>query len=299
VKLPAVATPILKKLFFQKSFFYLAGGKEFMTNAENKVVVVTGAANGLGKALSVAFHRQGYCLALIDIDLPGLERLKASQLNDNQKITIHEADVSSEEAVRAARLAIIEQHQRIDILVNNAGVSISQPFDQVALEDFRLLIAVNFFGTVYCAKHFLGDLKKQDDSRLVNIISDFALMGFPGKTAYASSKSAIMGLTHCLKTELAGSPVKVCLVIPPPLDTDIVKRGKHISEDKKEREALFLQKNGQPLDQTAVRIIRQIRKGRFRIIIGTGMLWVDLMSRLFPTVVHSVIGRNRKRFDFV
>jgi short-subunit dehydrogenase len=169
----------------------------------------------------------------------------------------------------------------------------------VDLSDYKHLFDINFWGTIYCTKHFLPDLKKENDSRLVNIISDFALMGFSGKTTYSSSKSAVMGFSNSLKTELADTNVKVCLVIPPLLDTLLVKNSNHIDNIKRENEALFLKKNGMRLDKAAQRIIRQIRKGKYRIIIGTMMFWIDLASRLFPTTLHNLISKNKKRFDFI
>jgi short-subunit dehydrogenase len=217
----------------------------------------------------------------------------------NKKITIHQSDVSNEQSIAATRLDILSNHQHIDILVNNAAISISMNFEQTNLSDYKELFDINFWGTLYCTRHFLPDLKKQTDSRLVNIISGFALMGFPGKTAYGSSKSAVLGFTNALKTELAGTTVKVCLVIPPPLDTGIVKNGKHTDDKRRENEARFLAKNGFPLDKTAKRIVKQIIKGKYRIIIGATTFWTDLISRLFPTLLHQLIGKNKKQFDFI
>jgi len=270
-----------------------------MTYLKNKVAVITGSANGLGKALATELYKQGFHLSLIDIDLQGLYKLKNELEINKQKITIHQADISNEQNIIATRLDILSSHQRIDVLINNASISISQPFAQVDLSDYKHLFDINFWGTIYCTKHFLPDLKNQNDSRLVNIISDFALMGFPGKTTYGSSKSAVMGFSNSLKTELADSNVKVCLVIPPPLDTLLVKNSNHINNIKRENEALFLKKNGMRLDKAAQRIIRQIRKGKYRIIIGAMMFWIDLASRLFPTTLHNLISKNKKRFDFI
>jgi short-subunit dehydrogenase len=270
-----------------------------MTDLSSKVAVITGAANGLGKALATELYRQGCHLALIDIDFNGLRQLKDELQNNWQQITLHNADISNEQDVTTAREQIIFQHHRIDILINNAGISISQPFDQIDISDYKELFGVNFWGTIYCTKHFLQDLKEQRDSRLINIISDFALMGFPCKTAYGSSKSAVLGFTNSLKTELAGTNVKICLVIPPPLNTALVRNGKHINDSKKHNEVKFLEKTSMPLNQAAQLIVRQIRKGKYRIVIGKMMFFVDLVSRLFPTAVHNLIGKNKKRFDFV
>jgi len=154
-------------------------------------------------------------------------------------------------------------------------------------------------GTIYFTKHFLPDLKKQNEARVVNIISDFAFIGFPGKTAYGSSKSAVLGFTNALKTELADTNVKVCFVVPPPLDTGLIRNSKHIDEKKRESEARFLEKNGLPIDKTAKRTVKQIRKGKYRIIIGRMMFGIDIIARLFPTLLHRLIGKNKRRFDFV
>ena len=270
-----------------------------MTDGKNKVVVITGAANGLGKALATEFYKLGFHLSLIDIDLDGLQKTKNELETKGQKITIHQSDVSNEQSIVTTRLDILSIHQRIDILVNNAGISISLNFEQTDLVDYKNLFDINFWGTIYCAKHFLPDLKKQNDSRLVNIISDFALMGFPGKTAYGSSKSAVLGFTNALKTELTDTTVKVCLVIPPPLDTGIVKNGKHINNVKRQSEARFLEKIGMPLDKAAKRIIKQVQKGKYRIVIGTMMFWIDIAARFFPILLHRLIGKYKKRLDFV
>jgi short-subunit dehydrogenase len=270
-----------------------------MPDRKDKTVLITGAATGLGKALAFEFCRLGYNLALLDMDSAGLQTLQQELKTPDQKITVHQTDISEEQNIIYVRENILSNHNHIDILVNNAGVSISQTFGLLEIADFQKLFDTNFWGTVYCTKHFLPDLKKQDNSRLVNIISDFALMGFPGKTAYGSSKSAIMGFSNSLKTELTGTSVKVSLVIPPPLDTGLVKRGKHMDETKKQKEAAFLQRNGMDINKAAKLIVRQIEKGKFRIVLGAMMFWIDLASRLFPSLLHYLIGKNKNKIDFV
>lgn len=263
---------------------------------KNKVVVITGAANGLGKALAIEFYKQGCHLALIDVDLNGLEKVKEELRSATQKVSIHQANVAHEKSIIATRVEILSSHKHIDMVVNNAGISISQYFEQIDLEEYKRVFDINYWGTIYCTKHFLPDLKSQPDSRLVNITSGFALMGFPGKTAYGSSKSAISGFTNALKTEFSDTSVKVCLVIPPPLNTGLVKNSRHMDDMKKESEVLFLEKNGLPLDETAQRIVNQIRKGKYRIIIGKMTFITDLISRLFPTLLLKWIERNKGRF---
>jgi short-subunit dehydrogenase len=270
-----------------------------MKDLRDKTVVITGAANGLGKALAKAFYRHGSQLALIDIDMNGLESLKKELEKEDQLITIYQADISSEEQVSAVKRLIVEQHKGVDILVNNAGISISQLFNEVAISDFRKLIDVNFWGTVLCSRYFMPDLLAQSQSHLVNIISGFALLGFPGKTCYGSSKSAIMGFSNALKTEISHTTLRISLVIPPALDTGLVWGGPHMGEDKRQKEAVFMKKNAMPIEKAAEKIIRGIRKGKYRIVAGRMMFWTDLAARIFPTRVHEFIGRNKRKYDFV
>jgi len=270
-----------------------------MLDFSNKVAVITGSANGLGKAIAFELYNQGCHLSLLDVDMASLLLIKSQLTSDKQKITIHKVDISKEEEIIKARLEILDCHKKIDILINNAGVSISLPFDQLGISDFKWLFDINFWGMVYCSKHFLPDLKKEPDSRLVNIISGFALMGFPGKTSYGSSKSAVMGFTNSLKTELNKTSVKVCLVVPPPLNTGLVIHSKHMDEHKKKLEADFLKRNGIPLDKAAQKIVSQVRVGKFRIVVGSRMFFMDLISRLFPSGLHKLIGKNKDRIKFV
>lgn len=270
-----------------------------MPELTNKVAVITGSANGLGRALAREFFKRGCNLALLDIDTEGLEKLKSELESIGQIVTVHTTDISKEEQISLSRSEILLKHKGVDVLINNAGVSISQTFEQVTISDFKWLFDINFWGTVYCTKHFLQDLRNRDDSHLVNIISDFALMGFPGKTSYASSKSAIMGFTNSLKTELADTKIKISLVIPPPLDTALVRNSKHTDEHKRSKEVNFLAKNGMPIEKAAKKIVSHIVRGKYRIVIGPKMFWIDLMSRLFPTTVQRVIGKIKNQFDFL
>ncbi len=271
----------------------------FMTIPLNhKTAVVTGAAGGLGRALALELHAHGCHLALIDRDRAGLEALQSAIDRQEQRVTIHCIDVSDEAAVARARMEVLAVHTDVDLLINNAGISVSRRFADLDEPDFQRVMAVNFWGAVYCSRHFLPDLKTRPHSRLVNISSDFALLGFPGKTAYGASKGALNSFTCSLQTELAGAAPRVCLVIPPPMPTGLVRDGGHSNPAARAVEMDFLTKNGMPPARAAARIIWGIRRGQGRIVVGSMMFWVDACSRFFPTILHRWIGRNKsfKRF---
>ncbi len=262
----------------------------------NKTAVITGAANGLGKAIALQLAKRQCNLALIDIDTSGLELLAKELAAYGIICSLHTADIADEEQVKTAAADIIARHNAVDILINNAAISSSQPFHQVELGFYRRLMDVNFWGTVYCTRHFLPMLTKQPDSRLVNVVSYFAWVGFPGKTTYGSSKSAVMGFTNALLAELNGTSVKVSLVIPPPLSTNLISTGLHISEEKKQAELKFMQAQGMPVDRAARIAVNGIATGRYRIFVGLKMALVDLGVRISPWLAQKFLAG--KRFDF-
>lgn len=264
-----------------------------------KVAVITGAAAGLGRALAIELYSRGCHLALIDIDLPNLETLKAELLNPAQTVTIHQADVSHEADIISAVSEISLHHGHVDILINNAAISISQNFTHINMADFMHLMDVNFWGTVCCTRHILPLLPTNKGASIVNIISQFAHLGFPGKSAYASSKAAIAAFSNTLCTELATSGIHVTQVIPPAMNTDLVLSGPHISPEKQAKELAFLQKHGMPLPVVARKIANGLTHRRQRIVISPMLFWSDLALRLFPSLIHKLLAKTKSRFPFV
>lgn len=261
----------------------------------DQTAVITGAGNGLGRALAVEFARQGFHLALMDIDEDALKQTERQLASCPQRVTTHCTDIAQDTAIADARSEILLRHAGIDLLINNAGVSVSRPFEQTTDDEFRWLFDINFWGTLRCTRHFLPDLIKSN-GRLANIISSFAWIGFPGKSAYAASKGAIAGLTNTLRTEYSG--IRVSLVIPPPLHTGLVRNGLHTDERKRAAEENFLARNGMSPEKAASVIARGILAGRYRIVVGNRTKLSDLAARLFPSMTHRLIARMKHRFDF-
>src|SRR2546422_10777174 len=167
-----------------------------MRICKNTVAVVTGAASGIGKAVASELSKRGWHLALVDLNESALQETVVELSNTNQHVTAHSADVSSEYQMRNLMTGALREHGQVHLLVNNAGVSVACPFDQLDLQDFRWLMGVNFWGTVFGCKFFLPHLAAADSAAIVNILSDFALVGFPTKTSYSASKFAIRGFSE-------------------------------------------------------------------------------------------------------
>jgi short-subunit dehydrogenase len=270
-----------------------------MRIAAGTVAVVTGAASGIGRALAIELARRQCSLALIDIDRDGLAGTSASLDPFAVNVSTHETDVADRAQVSAAREAIVARHRSVDLLVNNAGVAVAAPVEALTLEDFRWLFGVNFWGAVHCCQAFLPDLRRRPKGAIVNVLSGFALAGFPTKAAYCSSKFALRGFSESLRTELVGSPVTLTCAYPGAVATDIVRRSRTWNVGSRDREDEFLKKHGLPIETVARRIVDAVEREKPRVLIGATTRVVDLTSRILPGATASLIGTWRDRITFL
>src|SRR5690348_12979205 len=167
--------------------------------------VVTGAGSGIGRALAQQLAAAHSGLALADIDEAGLQQTVRSLEKKGALITTHVLDVADERAVGSFAEEVRKKHGRVTLLINNAGVALEGTFEEISLDDFRWLMNINFWGTVYGVKYFLPLLKREQRAHIVNLSSVFGLIAPPGQPAYSSSKFAVRGFTECLRHELERS----------------------------------------------------------------------------------------------
>lgn len=183
---------------------------------EGKVVVVTGGAQGIGRAIAERFHGEG--AAVVVADRAGAEEAAADMSGGNRAAALGvQCDVSSEQETAAMAAAAVDAFGRIDVLVNNAGIYSSlqpKPFEELALEEWRALFDVNVFGQFLACKAVVGQMKAQGAGRIVNISSGTPFKGVPFMLHYVASKGAINAITKALAKELAGTGVLVNAVAP-------------------------------------------------------------------------------------
>ncbi|MCB1324782.1 MAG: SDR family oxidoreductase [Spirochaetales bacterium] len=272
-----------------------------MSVFQDRVIVITGAASGIGRGLARELGRRGAHLALIDIDESGLETTRGLLVDNHARghLSLHVADIATEEATQEAVESVVQEHGRLDCLVNNAGISISAPFERISGPAFERVLRVNLLGAVHMCRYALPHLRHSRDARIVNISSEFAQLGFPGKSAYAASKGALLAFTNVLYAELHEAGIRVSLVIPPAVDTNLVRRSPGVGDPARlRREIQFLERKGMPVERAARLIVNGMESGRFRIRIGLFMRVLDLISRRYPALTHWLIARNQKRLGF-
>lgn len=176
-----------------------------------KVVVITGASSGIGRALAVEFARRGASLSLAARRIHLLNELR-DMLPDTDILTI-QTDVTSETSCRNLINSTVQYFGRIDILINNAGLSMRALFDDIELTGFKQVIDVNFYGTVYCTKYALPHLINSSGS-LVGIISVAGHIGLPARSAYSASKFAVRGFLDTIRLENLYTGLHVLVAAP-------------------------------------------------------------------------------------
>jgi dehydrogenase/reductase SDR family protein 7B len=167
---------------------------------KDKVVIVTGATSGIGKALAYECAARGALLVISGRNTGKLMEISEDLLRTGIRVVPVIADVSVEEDCRNLVARAVAEYGRIDVLINNAGISMRALFEEVDFDVIRKLMDTNFWGTVYCSRFALPYLLKSKGS-LVGVSSIAGYKGLPGRTGYSSSKFAMQGLLEVIRTE--------------------------------------------------------------------------------------------------
>jgi short-subunit dehydrogenase len=250
-----------------------------------KVVIITGASFGIGKALAKEYARRGACLSLAARRMDNLEALK-NELEYSEILCV-ETDVSVEADCKNLIEKTVERFGRIDILINNAGISMRALFSDTDLQVIHKLMDVNFFGTVYCTKFALPYLLKTRGS-LVGIISIAGHVGLPGRSAYSASKFAIRGFLDTIRIENLHNGLHV-LVAAPGFTASEVRKVALTADGTPQGETPRNEEKMMSAEKCAYYIANAIQKRKRELILTfiEGKLTVFL-GKLFPSLLDQL-----------
>src|SRR3954469_13504906 len=250
--------------------------------------VVTGAASGIGEALVGRLAARGSHLVLVDRDKARLTEVAERTRAAHPALTVvtHVADLSDDEQTATLAATLAAEHPETTLLVNNAGVALGGRFDQVTLDEFDWVMAVNFTSVVRLTHALLPVLKAHPGAHLVNVSSVFGIFAPPGQAVYSASKFAVRGFSESLRHELAENGIGVTVVHPGGIKTRIAETArtgsgvsaKEIAEGRKQ----FAKLLRIPPDTAAAQIVAAIEKRRPRLLIGLSAKIPDVLVRLPP-----------------
>jgi acetoin reductase-like protein len=218
-----------------------------------KTAIVTGAARGIGKAISLALAGEGAAVVVVDLNAEGAEQTAAEIRQAGFSAHGIQADVTKKSSVDRLVQEAISRTGRIDILVNNAGVVSNTPVLDLAEEEWDRTLAVNLKAVFLCSQSAAQEMSKRKSGRIVNISSLAGKVGAPGQAAYCASKHAVLGLTKVLAIDLAPFGVNVNAICPGNTETEMMR---YVFTKRAES-------RGQTFDDLAQGIMAKTPLGRF------------------------------------
>ena len=261
----------------------------------DKVFVVTGGGNGMGREVVLQLIARGARVAAVDLNEAGLAETVTLAGAAEGKLTTHALNVSDRVAALALPDAVIKAHGQVDGLFNIAGII--QPFVKIVELDFDVIervMNVNFWGVVNLTKAFLPHLLARPASGLLNVSSMGGFLPVPGQAAYGASKAAVKLFTEALFAETQGTSLTVSVIFPGGVGTNITgnsgvdtSRLEAASAGAKERKVTT------PTD-AARQIIQAMEKGTYRATIGGDARFMDRFARLSPRRATLLIANQMK-----
>lgn len=261
---------------------------------QNKVIVITGGGNGMGRELVLNLLAKGARVAAVDLNEAALQETAGLAGEKKDRLSLHVINITDRGAVLALPDQVIATHGAVDCLINCAGII--QPFVRVKDLDFSAIervMNVNFYGTLNMVKAFLPHLLKRPVAHIANVSSMGGFLPVPGQTVYGASKAAVKLLTEGLRAELANTNVVVSVIFPGAIGTNIAANsgvGHTLSVDS----AAANKRSIKPLApaEAAELILKGIEKGQYQVFVGRDSRIMDLFYRISARHAAGTITRQ-------
>jgi NAD(P)-dependent dehydrogenase (short-subunit alcohol dehydrogenase family) len=256
----------------------MPGIKDF----RSKVVVITGAGSGIGRATALAFAEQGADLVIADIRGERLPAVAHEIEARHARVLSRTVDVSKRGEVEELARFVIAERGHVDILFNNAGVGAGGSFTETTVEEFEWTFSINFWGVLYGIKAFLPHMIERKYGHIVNTSSLAGLCATPGLSAYCSTKFAVAGLGEALRAEVRKFGIGVSTICPGIINTLVVEDGRmHLREGSRaNRDTVvdFYKRFGWPPERVAKAVLSAVRMNRSVVPVGPET-WVQWLSK--------------------
>lgn len=260
----------------------------------NKIIVITGAGSGIGRELTLQLLQKNAKIVGVDIHLDKLqETQKLAGVGDDNFLAVT-LDISNKENVETLPVVVIKHFGAVDGIINNAGIiQHFIPVNDLSYEEINRVFNVNFLGTLYLTKAFLPHFLNRPEAHIVNISSMGGFISFPGQTIYGAAKAAVKIFTEGLYAELKHTNVKVTVIHPGAISTNITENsglGKPKMEPSAAQAKMTLS-----AEKAAEKIISAMENDKYRATVGKDAMILDLLYRFSPKMATNFIGKMMRK----
>lgn len=251
----------------------------------DKVIIITGASSGIGKALAIQLLEQG---AKVAVCARNPDKLKETfRIFDNNNLLLHAADVSKEDDCKSFVDAVMQRWNKVDALINNAGISMRALFEDLDLKVIRELMDINFWGTVYMTKYALPQILRSKGI-IAGVSSIAGYRGLPARTGYSSSKFAMQGFLEALRTELLQTGVHV-MWVSPGFTASNIRNTALSASGTAQKETPLEESKLMSAEECATRIIKAMTQRKRTLVMtrqGKMAVW---LNKLIPSFVDKQV----------
>ncbi len=259
-----------------------ATSKEPAKPNQARVMVITGAASGLGQALAFAAAKQGYHIAVADVqDEAGHQTVNTIQQLGGDAAYFH-SDVSNTEALQDLKQQVLNHFGHVDVMVNNAGVGSQGNLETTTEAEWERQWQINLMGVVRGCQAFIPELRKRPDAAIVNVASFAAIALAPGVASYNVVKAGVYALSETLRCELADDDISVSVVCPAFFQTKLTDSMLGTDDKIKNQINRWMKNSKYTADDVAEMILAAIKKQQFMVLCDSTTKWQYRLSRWFP-----------------
>jgi short-subunit dehydrogenase len=249
---------------------------------EKKLVVVTGASSGIGRAAALEFARRGANLVVAARRQELLDAVAA----ECRALGVDCRTVVTDVTQRSDCQRLIDVAGNVDVLVNNAGFAIFDPFESAKADDLEAMMQTNYFGAVWCAQAVLPQMLARRSGTIVNVASIAGIMGYARMGGYCATKFAMIGFSETLRDEVLGRGVRVAMVCPGTVETEFFVKAERGKMPGASRLILAVKP-----ERVARAIADAAEDGRYRRILPIGAAAFMRLKELFPRFAHILMRR--------
>ncbi|OTG98211.1 short-chain dehydrogenase [Acinetobacter sp. ANC 4654] len=266
---------------------------------KNAYAVVTGAGSGIGRSFAVELAKRGGTIVCVDINLDAADETvqMIKSLTSAEAFAV-QYDVGNQDQVKAlADQAEQLMNHPVTLLINNAGVGLGGKFDEVSLEDWQWCMQVNLWGVIYGCHYFVPKFKQQGYGAIINVASAAGFTAAPEMTAYNVTKSSVLALSETLSAELRHANIRVNVLCPTLVPTNIMKNGRLPSHYSEQADDLLMNHAFTTSDQVVIKTLNNLDVGRLYTIPQPDAKLFWLMKRTAPSLYAKLLGMGYPIFS--